>query len=240
VLRTKGYVAISDYAIVGDGRTAALVARDGSIDWLCLPDLDSGSVFAALLDPDRGGAFRLAPVEPFSAERRYVPETNVLETTFTTATGSVRVTDAMLLADGALAPLRELVRRSDGLSGRVELAWTVAPRFGYSEGATRIGTRAGVPVATSRGDARAVLSFDAGEPHCSEDLVHGRLVAERARGACWRWPSRTVSRWCSRRVRTSSAVCDGRSITGVAGPRLATTEAVGAARSCAARWRSSS
>ena len=175
--RDGGYAPISDYAIIGDGRTAALVALDGSIDWLCLPDLDSGSVFAALLDSERGGAFRLAPVDDFSARRRYAPDTNALETTFTTATGSVRVTDAMLLTDDALAPSRELVRQVDGLSGRVDLAWTVEPRFEYAERPTRIGMRAGVPVATSGADALAVLSFDAGEPSCGADAVSGRFVA---------------------------------------------------------------
>jgi GH15 family glucan-1,4-alpha-glucosidase len=175
--RIGGYAPIDAYAAIGDGRTVALVARDGAIDWLPLPELDSPSVFCAVLDAARGGSFALAPRVPYAVERRYVPGTNVLETVFTTDGGAVRVTDAMTVPDGGLGPLRELSRRVEGLAGRVPMDWSVEPRFGYAEAPVGIDWRAGVPVATAGGHALAVCSFGAGEPEVTGGVVRGRFDA---------------------------------------------------------------
>ncbi|HWK28525.1 MAG TPA: glycoside hydrolase family 15 protein [Solirubrobacter sp.] len=175
--RIGGYAPIRDYAALGDGRTVALVARDGQIDWLPLPDVDSPSVFAAALDAQRGGCFSLAPEDPFAATRRYLPGTNVLETTFSTARGVVRVTDALTLPDGRLGPARELQRRVEGLSGRVAMRWRIEPRFAYGREPARIARRAGVAVAAAGSAAFAVSAWGAGEPELSPDAISGRFEA---------------------------------------------------------------
>jgi GH15 family glucan-1,4-alpha-glucosidase len=175
--RSGAYAAIRDYAAIGDGRTVALVARDGAIDWLCLPNLDSPSTFGALLDADRGGSFTLQPTAPFDSARRYLPGTNILETTFTTATGVVRVTEALTLPAHGLSPYRELARRVEALSGSVAMEWLAEPRFGYAGGETRRGQHAGVPVATSGRDALALCSWNAGEAAWHGEAISGSFTA---------------------------------------------------------------
>ena len=175
--RRGGYAPIASYAAIGDGRTVALVAEDGSIDWLALPELDSPSVFGAVLDAERGGRFMLQPDLPYTVERRYLPGTNLLESLFVTDRGSVRVTDAMTIPDDALGPLRELTRSVEGVGGSVPMSWSVEPRFGYAAASTRLGWRAGTPVAAAGNDALAVCSFDAGPPELADGAVRGRFEA---------------------------------------------------------------
>jgi GH15 family glucan-1,4-alpha-glucosidase len=175
-MRIDGYAPIEDYALIGDGRTAALIALDGAIDWLCLPNLDSPSVFGAILDVVRGGTFELQPSIPFGASRRYLPQTNVLETTFTTDRGTVRVVDAMTLPNERLAPMRELVRSVEGVSGTVPMRWRVAPRFAYGQHPARGEWRGRVPVAAWDGEALAVASWDAGTPAWNDGAVQAAFA----------------------------------------------------------------
>jgi GH15 family glucan-1,4-alpha-glucosidase len=171
------YTPIGDHAAIGDGRTVALVALEGSIDWLCLPDLDSPSVFASLLDAGLGGSFTLAPEVAFEATHHYLPFTNVLVTVFTTPMGAVQVIDALTLPDTGLSPFRELVRRIQGLSGRVPMRWAVQPAFEYGRGDVTIGTRNGVPIASSGDVALAVNTWNAGESVLGAASIGGRFTA---------------------------------------------------------------
>lgn len=175
VVRHDGYAEIRDYAVIGDGRTVALVARDAAIDWLSLPMLDAPSVFAAVLDADRGGSFRLTPDVAFEAERRYLPFTNVVETTFFTAEGCARVTDAMTLPAAGLTPFREIARRVEGVAGRVPLRWEVTPRFGYASWPTRFEQRGSLAIACARGQAVAVRAWNAGDTQIGGEAIGGRF-----------------------------------------------------------------
>jgi GH15 family glucan-1,4-alpha-glucosidase len=176
-VRENAYLPIADYAAIGDGRTTALVGRNGAVDWLCLPNLDSPSVFAAILDAERGGRFALAPDVPYDVVRRYVHDTNVLETTFRTADGTVRMTDAMTIPAGGLGPGRELARRIEGVSGAVRMAWAFEPRFGYGSRDPRLGRRNGFVVADDGADALAVRTWDAGEEEVRDGRVAGWFEA---------------------------------------------------------------
>ena len=143
---------IQDYALIGNGRSAALVSRYGGIDWLCWPRFDSASVFAAILDRDRGGAWTIAPDEPAEITRAYVENTNVLETRFRAASGEVVLTDFMSVTSEEnkrrmFWPEHEIVRRvrCDRGEVRVRMEIDVRPEYareiGLFKNAQRLGWR---------------------------------------------------------------------------------------------------
>lgn len=171
--RIDGYAPIRDYGAIGDEQSLALVALDGAIDWWCVPGFASPPVCLALLDARRGGRIEVAPDEPYEVERRYLPDTNVLETTFTTAGGTVRVTDALTLPSQSLS-WNELVRRVECLAGSMELRWRVAPRFGWEVSRGEVERRHGVPVVRHRGLALAVLAHGLGDAKAGGGDVEGR------------------------------------------------------------------
>jgi GH15 family glucan-1,4-alpha-glucosidase len=174
--RVDGYAPIREYAAVGDGRTVALIASDGSVDWLCLPNVDSGTVFARLLDAEKGGSFRLEPTVPYETERAYQRSSNVLETTFTTAEGRVRVTDAMTLTDSSLiSPMRELVRKVEALAGAVPLRWRFEPRLDYAKAEARLERRAGRWFAAAGAEAVVLGVCGVDDGTVRGDAVEGEL-----------------------------------------------------------------
>ena len=141
---------IEDYALIGDTHTAALVGRDGSVDWWCVPRFDSGAVFAALLGDREHGRWLLAPAGGLrTTERRYVGDTLVLETTHTTDEGVVRVLDFMPVRDHAV----QMVRIVEGVSGRVPMYLDLRFRFDYGSIVPWVRTDDGRLCATAGPDA---------------------------------------------------------------------------------------
>jgi len=123
-MREKGFARLGDYAAIGEGRSVALIAPDGTIDWWCAPNLDSAPLFDRLLDPEIGGFFQIVPAAPFRTERAYRADSNVLETTFITAEGSVLLTESLNSTLAGRLPWSELARRVEGVEGHVELTLT--------------------------------------------------------------------------------------------------------------------
>jgi GH15 family glucan-1,4-alpha-glucosidase len=129
------YRPIGDYALLSDCHSSALVSREGSIDWACLRRMDQDSTFARILDHDHGGYFSIRPTEPIiESSRRYVDHTMVLETTLTTETGTIVITDAFAMRRGGVDhPRGELLRRVTAESGDVEVEIVVEPEFDFGE-----------------------------------------------------------------------------------------------------------
>jgi GH15 family glucan-1,4-alpha-glucosidase len=176
LMQRDGFLPIESYGAIGDGRTLALVGGDGSIDWMCLPDLDSPSLFARVLDPGRGGSFQLAPTVPFTTSRRYLERTNILETTFSTDGGRVRLLDALTIDKSQAAPWRELVRRVEAVDGSVPLRWCCEPRFSYGQVPARFERRGDTLLGRHDGLQVGLSSWGAGEPQVSDGAATGEFT----------------------------------------------------------------
>lgn len=163
---------LRDYAAIGDGHTVALISRGGDIDWLPLPILEGKPVFAGILDPDHGGELALAPVGEYSVSREYVPGTNVLQTTYRTASGEARVTDSLNLDIGGQLPWVELARRVEGLSGEVDLAWRVAPGTGLGTSSPWVDFAGGRHVLRCDGVSIAVTGHEHGPRPVDAEALH--------------------------------------------------------------------
>lgn len=133
---TGGYPPIEDHGLIGDGETAALVARDGSVNWMCVPRFDSPPLFCSILDIERGGAFRLAPDQPYESRQHYEEDTGVLVTELRGGNSVIRITDALTMHAGAditedaAAARCELLRLVRVIEGEPTLVVDIAPRGG--------------------------------------------------------------------------------------------------------------
>ncbi|RME63788.1 MAG: glycoside hydrolase family 15 protein, partial [Nitrospirae bacterium] len=134
------YKKISDYGIIGNLHTVALIAKDGSIDWLCLPYIDSPGVFNALLDARKGGNFALTPIVPFDSAAEYIEDTNVLITRFRTSSAQAELTDFMPVCTCAPGSdekqVQEIYRRLKMLSGKTTFKLLFRPAFDYARADT--------------------------------------------------------------------------------------------------------
>ena len=173
------YRPISDYGVIGDMHSAALVSTGGSIDWLCFPRFDSASVFAAILDDEHGGRFAIRPAGEFRSTQAYLPNTNILLTTFHTDSGRATLTDFMPLAEDATLSDHEVIRLARCEAGEVTLECLFQPRLDYAravtslkieprgavatDGGARLSLASPLPLRLEEGQARGVFPLRSGE-----------------------------------------------------------------------------
>jgi GH15 family glucan-1,4-alpha-glucosidase len=174
--RTNGFAPLREYFATGDGRSVALIASDGSIDWWAVPELDCPPTFGALLDPSGGGTFSLTPAHAFSAQQRYVGKTNVVETLFTTDSGTVRVTDSLNSGIAGRLPWAELGRRVEGLTGTVAMQWEVQPGTALGTASPWVSTDRSEPLLHVGDVTMAVIRSAVGRARTTEKGMRGEFA----------------------------------------------------------------
>lgn len=179
------YPPISTYALIGDCHTCALVSCDGSIDWYCPERFDAPAVFCRMLDTKKGGYMSIEPADPSSTTRRYLDSTNILETTFRTGSGKVRVTDFMPVFRRQsshrgydVASAGQIIRLVEGLSGEVDLEVTFKPTFNYARDHTRLAPVSGGVIARAGGSFLTLscpaVSFEVDQHHAARGSLKVR------------------------------------------------------------------
>jgi len=172
----SGYEPIEAYGVVGNLETCALVAPNGSIDWFPFPHIESPSILAAILDSDRGGRFRIEPVDRYESGQRYVETTNVLETTFLTTEGRATVRDFLPPAGEVDQPKKVIYRKVACSDGAIDLDVEFDPRFDYGRADTTISaTEEGV---LAEGDEERTLLESPIDLDVRDDGVSGDLTLE--------------------------------------------------------------
>ncbi|MFJ4201092.1 glycoside hydrolase family 15 protein [Streptomyces sviceus] len=192
-----GYLPIAEHGLIGDLRSVALVGTDGTIDWYCCPSFDAPSVFASILDTERGGRFELAATVPARTKQFYFPDTNVLITRFYTEDGVGEVQDFMPVdGDTVETERHRLIRRVVCVRGSIPFRTRVAPRFDYGaqphtvrmvgdvavfeSPKLSLGLTATVPLETEGPDARADFKLSEGESAVfALDQVGGEVTPRR-------------------------------------------------------------
>ncbi|WP_373047573.1 trehalase-like domain-containing protein [Vulgatibacter sp.] len=239
--------AIADYGFLSDCQSAALVDRDGAIDWCCFGRFDQRPVFARLLDREKGGFFRVGPVAPCSTSRRYLPGTLILETRFEARGGVLVLTDCLPVQHpgGSHGQPRGpsghelLVRHLRCEAGEVEVELVFAPRFDYGLTTPLVQVLApDLAVATGGADG-LLLHADLGPLHtdCERAVARASLRAGEERTVSrWSGPSRRSCRCDACPQRCFAGRWNRPTPSGTAGPTAASTEGATRKRCSAARW----
>jgi len=203
--------SIGEHGVIGNLSTAALVSLDGAIDFLCWPFFDSPTIFAALLDPEQGGVFELAPTEPgVHAEQAYHPGTNILVTRWYTSTGIAEMTDFLPLADAGDPTPPALIRRVEVIDGRVSFSLRCRPRFDYArrrpacrpagrgvvfEDESGLALRLSGSVKIVHGDAEASAEWTLGEGKAASFVLQDAAVPPPPEAEITRGLKHNVERW---------------------------------------------
>lgn len=170
------YKPIGDYGVIGDMHSAALVGLDGSIDWLCFPDFDSPSVFAAILDDASGGHWHVRPQGEYRSQQRYLPDTNILCTSFSSEDSQVDLTDFMPLKNEMKDSDHRVLRVVRGVRGSANMECSFQPRFDYARGQTLLRKAGGVVVAEKGASSLSLASPV--ELSIKEAGAHARFMVE--------------------------------------------------------------